>query len=120
MLTTIRTASYFPFPPSEDANSCRTASRDETASAYTRCRNTLSTMMVGVKTQYHYSRATRERRKSENSCRNCGNLAPSLSKVFRNMFIRKDLDLTQNGTRLANCVAPARVRLYWCPKSLSC
>jgi hypothetical protein len=29
----------------------------------------------------------------------------------------KDLDLFQNGPRLAKCVVPARVHLYWCPKS---
>jgi hypothetical protein len=67
--------------------------------------------------QYHYFCAGVAGRKSENCCTNCGNPAPSISEVFRKLLINKNLDLFQNGPRLANHKAPAQVHLYWCPKS---
>jgi len=46
-------------------------------------------------------------------------LIPQNRAVSAILMIYKDLDLFQNGPRLANCVVPAHVHLYWCPNSLS-
>jgi hypothetical protein len=105
--------------PSGQANLYKRASRVETKIDLGSARDCLSAMHAGVASQYHYRWATFTGRKSENCCRNCGNLAPWISKVFCNPFINKHLYLFQIGPRLANCVAPAQVHLYWCPKSLS-
>jgi hypothetical protein len=104
---------------SDPINLCRRASRVETATRRTRACNSVSKIMVGTRNRYHYCRATSDGRKSENCCRICGKLGPSISQGFRNLFINKGLDLPEIGPPLANCVAPAQVRLYWCPKSLS-
>ena len=65
--------------------------------------------------EYHYCSINPERRNSENSCSNCGNLATWNFGVFGILLTIKHLDLFQNGPRLANCVVPAQVQVYWCP-----
>jgi hypothetical protein len=100
--------------------SCQKLSRVETIIPRNPLRSQTITVPLGVNTQYHYPSVKPVRRKSENCCTNCGNLAPLILTVFRNLLINKHLDLFQNGPRLANCVVPAQVHLYWCPKILSC
>jgi hypothetical protein len=72
-----------------------------------RARNSMLAILADTATQYHYLRTTCLGRKSENCCSNCGNPAPSILGVFRNRLISKDLDLFQNGPRLANRMLPA-------------
>lgn len=102
------------FGPQSRVNSCSILSRVETIVTRSHYR---SARAISRRNKYHYSGINTERRNSENSCTNCGNLAPSISTHFRMSLINKHLDLFQNGPPLANHVPPARVRKYWCPES---
>ncbi len=73
-------------------------------------------MPVAIESQYRYPVSIPRWQNSENCWMICGNLAPSESRLFRNMLSGKGLYLLQSGMLLANRVAPALVRLYWCPK----
>jgi hypothetical protein len=97
--------------------SCQKMSRVETIIPRISARNSMIATLAGTATQYHYFRTTRVGRKSENCCSYCGNPAPFILEVFRNPLISKDLELFQNGPRLANRMLPAQVRLYWCPET---
>jgi hypothetical protein len=119
MTTTMCHAQFYRTAFVTQVNSFERASRVETPLPIRSAGEQLSAMRVGIASQYHYRRAKKIGRKSENCCSNCGNLAPWISKVFCNAFISKHLYLFQIGPTLANCVVPAQVHLYWCPKSLS-
>ncbi len=101
-------------------NLCQKMSRVETIIRPIHARTAIVTIAAGVYSRYHYVGITPSGPKSENCCTNCGNLAPSILMVICSSFINKQLDLFQNGPPLANRVAPAQVRLYWCPRTLSC
>ena len=100
--------------PQSRVNSCGTPSRIETIIAQVRCAN-VHTRSFGR--TYHYSSINTERRNSEKSCSNCGNLAPCKSIHFCISLINKSLDFFQSGPPLANHLPPAQVRPYWCPES---
>jgi len=97
-----------------------TESRVETINPRIRSRSMFTARTADIRPPYHYYGIKVNGRYSENSCRYCGNLAPSTFVVSRSRLINKHLDLFQNGPPLANCVLPARVLEYWCPNSLSC
>ena len=84
--------------------------------ADTRTRSPETAMSVAIRIRYRYPVATARGQNSENCWMICGNLAPSDFRLFRNMLSGKGLYLLQSGMLLANRVAPALVRLYWCPK----
>ena len=97
--------------------SCQKMSRVETTIPRIAARNWMIASLADAKSRYHYLWSMRVGRKSENCCSYCGNPAPSILEVFRNLLLSKDLDLFQNGPRLANRMLPAQVRLYWCPET---
>jgi hypothetical protein len=109
-----------PLQASDRMPPCFAESRVETINPRIRSRSILAARTPNVRPPYHYFSIRIAGRYSENSCRYCGNLAPSTFVASRTRLIKKHLDLFQNGPTLANCVLPARVLVYWCPNSLSC
>jgi hypothetical protein len=93
-------------------NSCGISSRVETTIA-PRLHGAIHT--TGGRERYYYCSINTERRNSENTCSNCGNRVPLISKDFRDLMVNKDLDSIQIGPILAKSVVPALVRLYGCP-----
>jgi hypothetical protein len=109
-----------PIDRSERLHLYDAASRVETINSPIRSRRLFTARAATTGTQpYYYHGITFDGRHSENSCRYCGNLATSSFVRSCILLISKHLDLFQNGPRLANCVVPARVLLYWCPNSLN-
>ena len=102
------------FGSHERVNSSGISSRVETAIAQGSCTG----VHTGIsRAKYHYCSINPDGRTSENRGSICGNTVPWNCASFRIPMINKHLDLSQNGPPLANCVAPARVRMYWCPES---
>jgi hypothetical protein len=92
------------------------ASHDETQIPDGRTKSSKTLKSAVMRIQYRYPSASARGQNSENCWMICGNLAPSDFPLFSNLFSNKDLELSRSGMLLANCVAPALVRLYWCPK----
>lgn len=99
--------------PNDCICSCGIASRAETIMSRRIC---VSLVTSSGRAQYCYCSISAERRHSENCWSICGNPVPSISSDFRIPLKNKHLDLFQNGPRLANCLLPARVLMYWCPE----
>jgi hypothetical protein len=98
------------------ARSRARTSHDETSTPHVRMRSPETAMPVVIRIRYRYPVATARGQNSENCWMICGNLAPSDFRLFCNILSSKGLYLLRSGMLLANRVAPALVRMYWCPK----